>query len=46
MGTTSAGAVQVSLGLVSNFSDVYPVMQLARGLLDRSAGRLGCDTPL
>lgn len=30
----SSGAVRVSLGLVSNFADVYRFIQFARGLLD------------
>jgi selenocysteine lyase/cysteine desulfurase len=33
----SSGAVRVSLGLVSNFADVYRFVQFARGFLDRSA---------
>lgn len=34
----SAGAVRVSLGLVSNFADVYRFSAFARSLLDRTAG--------
>jgi selenocysteine lyase/cysteine desulfurase len=33
----SAGAVRVSLGLASNFADVYSFAQFARSLLDISA---------
>jgi selenocysteine lyase/cysteine desulfurase len=33
--TKSTGAVRVSLGLVSNFEDVWRFMEFARGLLDR-----------
>lgn len=36
-GGKSAGAVRISLGMVSNFSDVYRVVQFAEGLLDKSA---------
>ncbi|MBI3998917.1 MAG: aminotransferase class V-fold PLP-dependent enzyme [Armatimonadetes bacterium] len=32
----SSGAVRVSLGLVSNFSDVYRFVEFARGFIDRS----------
>ena len=31
----SSGAVRVSLGLVSNFADVYRFIQFARGLLEQ-----------
>ena len=33
----SAGAVRVSLGLASNFADVYRFVQFARGLLDKAS---------
>jgi selenocysteine lyase/cysteine desulfurase len=33
----SSGAVRVSVGLVSNFADVYHFVQFARSFLDRSA---------
>ena len=36
-GGKSAGAVRVSLGLVSNFADVYQFVAFARNLLDRKA---------
>ena len=35
----ASGAVRVSLGIVSNFSDVYHLMQFVRTFVDRSAGR-------
>ena len=34
----SSGAVRVSIGLVSNFADVYHFLQFARGFVDVSAG--------
>ena len=37
----SAGAVRVSLGLMTNFTDVYRFLLFARGLLDRTAGDIG-----
>ena len=33
----SAGAVRISLGLVSNFEDVYRMALFARGLVDKLA---------
>ncbi len=33
----SAGAIRVSLGLVTNFPDVYRFMQFVKGFLDKSA---------
>ncbi|MBN8637153.1 MAG: aminotransferase class V-fold PLP-dependent enzyme [Anaerolineae bacterium] len=35
----ASGAVRISLGIVSNFSDVYHLMQFVRTFVDRSAGR-------
>ncbi|MEE9248390.1 MAG: aminotransferase class V-fold PLP-dependent enzyme [Dehalococcoidia bacterium] len=40
MGHKSAGAVRVSLGLVTNFADVYRFMQFAQGFLDKTAGEI------
>jgi molybdenum cofactor sulfurtransferase len=34
----SSGAVRVSVGLVSNFADVYRFLQFTRGFIDVSAG--------
>lgn len=36
----STGAVRLSLGLMSNFSDVYQFMRFARGLTDRRADEI------
>lgn len=36
----SAGAVRVSVGLVTNFEDVYRFVQFARGLLNKSAAEV------
>lgn len=36
----SAGAVRVSLGLVTNFADVYRFVLFARGLLDQGASEV------
>ncbi len=33
----SSGAVRISLGLVSNFADVYCLVQFARGFIDKTA---------
>jgi molybdenum cofactor sulfurtransferase len=33
----SSGAVRISLGLVSNFADVYSLVQFARGFIDKTA---------
>jgi len=33
----SSGAVRISVGLVSNFADVYRLLQFTRGFLDASA---------
>lgn len=33
-GLSSAGVVRLSLGMVSNFEDVWRVVEWARGLLD------------
>ncbi|HEY85212.1 MAG TPA: aminotransferase class V-fold PLP-dependent enzyme [Chloroflexi bacterium] len=33
----STGAVRISVGLVSNFADVYKVVEFARGFVDRKA---------
>jgi hypothetical protein len=35
-GLSSAGVVRLSLGMVSNFEDVWRVVQWARGLLDET----------
>jgi len=40
IGGKSAGAVRISLGLASNFDDVYRVVEFARGLLDRQASQV------
>ena len=40
IGGKSAGAVRISLGLASNFEDVYRVVEFARGLLDRKASQV------
>jgi selenocysteine lyase/cysteine desulfurase len=36
----SSGAVRVSVGLVSNFADVYRFVEFARGFVDKEAGGL------
>ena len=36
----STGAVRVSVGLVTTYSDIYRFLQFARGFLDRSAAAL------
>lgn len=36
----SAGAVRVSLGIASNFADVYAFSRFARGFLDRLASEV------
>jgi len=33
----SAGAVRISMGLASNFADVYKFMDFARSLIDETA---------
>ena len=40
IGGKSAGAVRRSLGLASNFDDVYRVVEFARGLLGRQASQV------
>ena len=40
IGGKSAGAVRISLGLASNFDDVYRVVEFVRGLLDRQASQV------
>ncbi|MDA0768870.1 MAG: aminotransferase class V-fold PLP-dependent enzyme [Chloroflexi bacterium] len=40
IGGKSAGAVRISLGLASNFDDVYRVVEFARGLLDCKASQV------
>jgi hypothetical protein len=35
-GLSSAGVVRLSLGMVSNFEDVWKVVSWARGLLDET----------
>ena len=37
----SAGAIRVSLGLVSNFADVYRFMQFAESLRDQTRLTIG-----
>jgi selenocysteine lyase/cysteine desulfurase len=39
-GGKSAGAVRISLGLASNFADVYRFMQFAQGFLNKDAPEL------
>jgi selenocysteine lyase/cysteine desulfurase len=41
IGPRASGAVRVSLGLVSNFADVFTFLQFARGYLEQSANDLG-----
>lgn len=36
----SVGAIRLSLGIASNFSDVYQAVEFLRGLLDRSAEKI------
>lgn len=40
IGGKSAGAVRISLGLASNFDDVFRVVEFARSLLDRKASQV------
>lgn len=40
IGGKSAGAVRISLGLASNFDDVYRVVEFAKGLLGRKASQV------
>jgi selenocysteine lyase/cysteine desulfurase len=40
----AAGAVRVSLGIASNFTDVYRFAQFARSLLDQPAGQVSDAT--
>jgi hypothetical protein len=40
-GGKSAGAIRVSLGLVSNFADVYRFVQFARGFRDQTKLAIG-----
>ena len=40
VGGKSAGAVRVSLGLATNFDDVYRFVDFARGFLDREAAQV------
>lgn len=41
MGMPSGGGVRVSLGLMSNFADVYRFVEFASGFLDESPGKEG-----
>ena len=36
----SAGAVRISMGLVSNFADVYKFWEFARSFIDQTAGEV------
>jgi selenocysteine lyase/cysteine desulfurase len=37
----SAGAIRISVGLVTNFADVYRFIQFARSFLDKSSEKIG-----
>ena len=36
----SAGAVRISMGLASNFTDVYKFWEFARSFIDQTAGEV------
>ena len=36
----NAGAVRISMGLASNFADVYKFWEFARSFIDRTAGEV------
>jgi len=36
----SAGAIRISVGLATNFSDVYRFVEFAKGFLDKQAGEI------